>query len=167
LPIGYYSIPYFDILAGKPEEVKRLPGGKVKKKVCFGILECNLHLILNVYDYNYTIIWLMWSDAMFSFQDKQEVIIEKVVRNKRKSITTVKGLELFGEFYFSFSYFFFGYLMIICRIEWNRRIERNKNLFQCFEMKWNDKRLLTLSVFIPYLAIDIYFFIWDEGGSRY
>ncbi|KAK9705443.1 hypothetical protein RND81_07G057500 [Saponaria officinalis] len=44
----------------KPEEVKRLPGGKVKKK------------------------------------DKKEVIIEKVVRNKRKSITTVKGLELFG-----------------------------------------------------------------------
>ncbi|AES78018.1 translation machinery-associated protein 22 isoform X1 [Medicago truncatula] len=29
-------------------------------------------------------------------KDKQEVIIEKVVRNKRKSITTVKGLELFG-----------------------------------------------------------------------
>lgn len=33
----------------------------------------------------------------FFFQEKQEVIIEKVVRNKRKSITTVKGLELFGE----------------------------------------------------------------------
>ncbi|XP_004488049.1 translation machinery-associated protein 22 [Cicer arietinum] len=46
--------------ATKQEEVKRLPGGKIKKK------------------------------------DKQEVIIEKVVRNKRKSITTVKGLELFG-----------------------------------------------------------------------
>lgn len=42
------------------EEVKRLPGGKVKKK------------------------------------DKKEVVIEKVVRNKRKCITTVKGLELFG-----------------------------------------------------------------------
>ncbi|CAN6563796.1 unnamed protein product [Malus baccata var. baccata] len=41
------------------EEVKRLPGGKIKKK-------------------------------------KQEVTIEKVTRNKRKSITTVKGLELFG-----------------------------------------------------------------------
>ncbi|KAL3535610.1 hypothetical protein ACH5RR_004071 [Cinchona calisaya] len=44
----------------KPEEVKRLPGGKVKKK------------------------------------EKQEIIIEKVTRNKRKCITTVKGLELFG-----------------------------------------------------------------------
>jgi len=44
----------------KSEVVKRLPGGKVKKK------------------------------------DKKEVIIEKVVRNKRKCITTVKGLELFG-----------------------------------------------------------------------
>jgi len=53
LAIGYYSIPYFDILAGKPEEVKRLPGGKVKKKVCFGILECNFHLMLNLHDYNY------------------------------------------------------------------------------------------------------------------
>ncbi|XP_004287565.1 PREDICTED: translation machinery-associated protein 22-like [Fragaria vesca subsp. vesca] len=42
------------------EEVKRLPGGKVKKK------------------------------------EKLEVIIEKVTRNKRKSITTVKGLDLFG-----------------------------------------------------------------------
>ncbi|ESW10716.1 hypothetical protein PHAVU_009G231900 [Phaseolus vulgaris] len=46
--------------APKQEEVKRLPGGKIKKK------------------------------------EKQEVIIEKVVRNKRKCITTVKGLELFG-----------------------------------------------------------------------
>ncbi|XP_024960398.1 translation machinery-associated protein 22-like [Cynara cardunculus var. scolymus] len=44
----------------KQEPVKRLPGGKIKKK------------------------------------DKQEVIIEKVTRNKRKSITTIKGLELFG-----------------------------------------------------------------------
>ncbi|KAK9275054.1 hypothetical protein L1049_022312 [Liquidambar formosana] len=46
--------------AAKQEEVKRLPGGKIKKK------------------------------------EKQEVVIEKVVRNKRKCITTVKGLELFG-----------------------------------------------------------------------
>ncbi|GKC69323.1 translation machinery-associated protein 22-like protein, partial [Tanacetum coccineum] len=28
-------------------------------------------------------------------KDKQEVIIEKVTRNKRKSITTLKGLDLF------------------------------------------------------------------------
>ncbi|KAI0522657.1 hypothetical protein KFK09_005042 [Dendrobium nobile] len=46
--------------ASKPEEVKRLPGGKIKKK------------------------------------EKQEVVIEKIVRNKRKSITVVKGLDLFG-----------------------------------------------------------------------
>ncbi|KAL8102579.1 hypothetical protein AgCh_027192 [Apium graveolens] len=46
--------------SSKPEEVKRLPGGKIKKK------------------------------------EKPEVIIEKVTRNRRKSITTVKGLELFG-----------------------------------------------------------------------
>ncbi|KAL2454632.1 Translation initiation factor SUI1 family protein [Abeliophyllum distichum] len=44
----------------KEEEVKRLPGGKIKKK------------------------------------EKQEVVIEKMTRNKRKCITTVKGLELFG-----------------------------------------------------------------------
>ncbi|CAO2181257.1 unnamed protein product, partial [Urochloa humidicola] len=46
--------------SSKPEEVKRLPGGKVKKK------------------------------------EKQEVVIEKIVRNKRKCVTVVKGLELFG-----------------------------------------------------------------------
>uniref|UniRef100_A0A7N0UWR0 Translation machinery-associated protein 22 n=1 Tax=Kalanchoe fedtschenkoi TaxID=63787 RepID=A0A7N0UWR0_KALFE len=46
--------------AVKQEEVKRLPGGKIKKK------------------------------------DKQEVIIEKSIRNRRKCITSVKGLELFG-----------------------------------------------------------------------
>ncbi|XWS72187.1 hypothetical protein CRYUN_Cryun02cG0018700 [Craigia yunnanensis] len=56
---------YPDLLKGgssepKQEEVKRLPGGKIKKK------------------------------------EKKEVVIEKVVRNKRKCITTVKGLELFG-----------------------------------------------------------------------
>ncbi|KAF0915980.1 hypothetical protein E2562_000613 [Oryza meyeriana var. granulata] len=49
-----------DASASKQEEVKRLPGGKVKKK------------------------------------DKQEVVIEKIVRNKRKCVTVVKGLELFG-----------------------------------------------------------------------
>eukprot|EP00897_Mesotaenium_endlicherianum_P004823 jgi/Mesen1/4369/ME000221S03488 len=42
------------------EEVKRLPGGKVKKK------------------------------------EKPEVVVEKVTRNKRKSVTMVKGLETFG-----------------------------------------------------------------------
>ena len=31
------------------------------------------------------------------FQEKQEVVIEKIVRNKRKCVTVVKGLELFGE----------------------------------------------------------------------
>ncbi|CDP08268.1 unnamed protein product [Coffea canephora] len=46
--------------ASKQEDVKRLPGGKIKRK------------------------------------EKQEVVIEKIVRNKRKCITTVKGLELFG-----------------------------------------------------------------------
>ncbi|ONM28898.1 Translation initiation factor SUI1 family protein, partial [Zea mays] len=49
-----------DASASKPEEVKRLPGGKLKKK------------------------------------EKQEVVIEKIVRNKRKCVTVVKGLELFG-----------------------------------------------------------------------
>ncbi|KAG0484701.1 hypothetical protein HPP92_008780 [Vanilla planifolia] len=46
--------------ASKPEEIKRLPGGKIKKK------------------------------------EKPEVIIEKIVRNKRKCVTVVKGLDLFG-----------------------------------------------------------------------
>ncbi|XP_030448544.2 translation machinery-associated protein 22 [Syzygium oleosum] len=54
------TAPRGDSSSNKPEEVKRLPGGKVKKK------------------------------------DKQEVVIEKVIRNKRKCITVVKGLELFG-----------------------------------------------------------------------
>ncbi|KAL3825289.1 hypothetical protein ACJIZ3_021318 [Penstemon smallii] len=50
-----------DAGSSKPkEEVKRLPGGKIKKK------------------------------------EKPEIIIEKMTRNKRKCITTVKGLELFG-----------------------------------------------------------------------
>nr|GEV78761.1 translation machinery-associated protein 22-like [Tanacetum cinerariifolium] len=33
---------------------------------------------------------------LYCGSEKQEVIIEKVTRNKRKSITTLKGLELFG-----------------------------------------------------------------------
>ncbi|XP_038985204.1 translation machinery-associated protein 22 isoform X1 [Phoenix dactylifera] len=45
---------------GPKQEVKRLPGGKIKKK------------------------------------EKQEVVIEKIIRNKRKCVTVVKGLELFG-----------------------------------------------------------------------
>ncbi|CAO2199393.1 unnamed protein product, partial [Urochloa humidicola] len=57
---GFTSGAAGDASASKPEEVKRLPGGKVKKK------------------------------------EKQEVVIEKIVRNKRKCVTVVKGLELFG-----------------------------------------------------------------------
>lgn len=30
-------------------------------------------------------------------QDKPEVVVEKVTRSKRKSITTIKGLETFGK----------------------------------------------------------------------
>jgi hypothetical protein len=33
----------------------------------------------------------------FGLQEKQEVVIEKIVRNKRKCVTVVKGLELFGK----------------------------------------------------------------------
>ncbi|GBG74016.1 hypothetical protein CBR_g17727 [Chara braunii] len=44
----------------EPEQVQRLPGGKVKKK------------------------------------ERPSVVIEKIVRNKRKSVTVVKGLEMFG-----------------------------------------------------------------------
>eukprot|EP00262_Sarcandra_glabra_P017582 TRINITY_DN605_c0_g3_i1.p1 TRINITY_DN605_c0_g3~~TRINITY_DN605_c0_g3_i1.p1 ORF type:complete len:196 (-),score=43.10 TRINITY_DN605_c0_g3_i1:258-845(-) len=54
------SAPSGGTSSSKQEEVKRLPGGKIKKK------------------------------------EKQEVVIEKIVRNKRKCVTTVKGLELFG-----------------------------------------------------------------------
>jgi density-regulated protein DRP1 len=44
----------------KDDEVKRLPGGKVKKK------------------------------------EKPEVVVEKIVRNKRKCVTIIKGLDMFG-----------------------------------------------------------------------
>ncbi|XP_042488566.1 translation machinery-associated protein 22-like [Macadamia integrifolia] len=54
------SAPRGGTSTSKQEEVKRLPGGKIKKI------------------------------------EKQEVVIEKVVRNKRKCVTMVKGLELFG-----------------------------------------------------------------------
>ncbi|CAK7352948.1 unnamed protein product [Dovyalis caffra] len=57
---GAASVQSGETSSSKQEEVKRLPGGKIKKKV------------------------------------RQEVVIEKVVRNKRKSITIIKGLELFG-----------------------------------------------------------------------
>ncbi|KAK4337906.1 hypothetical protein RND71_042393 [Anisodus tanguticus] len=79
--------------ASKPEEVKRLPGGKIKKKVrtvkyfsCY-LKHGNSLLRLNILE--------GWSYCVF-IKDKQEIIIEKVTRNKRKSITTIKGLELFG-----------------------------------------------------------------------
>ena len=41
--------------------------------------------------------------TIFSFdvQDKQGVVMEKIVRNKRKCVTVVKGLELFGEIFSS------------------------------------------------------------------
>ncbi|CAL1390007.1 unnamed protein product [Linum trigynum] len=54
------SVQSGETSASKPAEVKRLPGGKIKKK------------------------------------EKQEVVIEKIVRNKRKCITIIKGLDLFG-----------------------------------------------------------------------
>ncbi|RXH86338.1 hypothetical protein DVH24_017391 [Malus domestica] len=38
------------------------------------------------------------------FKEKQEITIEKAMRNKRKCITTVKGMQLFGDS----SFLFFG-----------------------------------------------------------
>ncbi|KAB2614837.1 hypothetical protein D8674_021425 [Pyrus ussuriensis x Pyrus communis] len=35
--------------------------------------------------------------VVFFLQEKQEITIEKAMRNKRKCITTVKGLHLFGN----------------------------------------------------------------------
>jgi translation initiation factor 1 (eIF-1/SUI1) len=35
----------------------------------------------------------------FDVQDKQEVVIEKIVRNNRKCVTVVKGLELLSEWF--------------------------------------------------------------------
>ncbi|KAL3681007.1 hypothetical protein R1sor_023963 [Riccia sorocarpa] len=57
----------------KPEEVKKLPGGKVKKKVRF---DDSIHTM--------------------SIEEKPEVVVEKIVRNKRKCVTIIKGLEMFG-----------------------------------------------------------------------
>lgn len=31
-----------------------------------------------------------------ALQEKKEIVIEKMTRNKRKCITTIKGLDLFG-----------------------------------------------------------------------
>ncbi|KAI9112550.1 hypothetical protein K1719_016473 [Acacia pycnantha] len=85
----------FDVPAPKQEEVKRLPGGKMKR-VFLRILahfqirnSHNLTLNINVRRYVYRPFFP-------TFRDKQEVVIEKIIRNKRKCITTVKGLDLFG-----------------------------------------------------------------------
>jgi hypothetical protein len=34
---------------------------------------------------------------MLLFQEKPEVVVEKIVRNKRKCVTIIKGLDMFGE----------------------------------------------------------------------
>ncbi|ONM28896.1 Translation initiation factor SUI1 family protein [Zea mays] len=70
-----------DASASKPEEVKRLPGGKLKKKTVFFICG-TMNFVSDI--------------VPFQLQEKQEVVIEKIVRNKRKCVTVVKGLELFG-----------------------------------------------------------------------
>ncbi|KAL8160850.1 hypothetical protein V2J09_012339 [Rumex salicifolius] len=116
----------------KPEEVKRLPGGKVKKKAtlskigrpAFDIaadLQALSLLTYTVHHYNLPIAppfpspsacssFCLTRSCMLARQsmeagliwekkgmgERKEVIIEKVVRNKRKCITTVKGLELFA-----------------------------------------------------------------------
>jgi hypothetical protein len=38
---------------------------------------------------------------LFVLQEKQEIVIEKIVCNKRKCLIVVKGLELFGKPVFS------------------------------------------------------------------
>ncbi|CAL5003472.1 unnamed protein product [Urochloa decumbens] len=78
-----------DASASKPEEVKRLPGGKVKKK------------------------------------EKQEVVIEKIVRNKRKCVTVVKGLELFGCLWMNWLY--------ELRRKWAKTFTRDKRK-SCFSV---------------------------------
>jgi len=36
-------------------------------------------------------------DVMLLFQEKPEVVVEKIVRNKRKCVTIIKGLDMFGK----------------------------------------------------------------------
>jgi len=31
-------------------------------------------------------------------QEKPEVVVEKIVRNKRKCVTIIKGLDMFGKY---------------------------------------------------------------------
>lgn len=53
-----------------------------------------------------------------SLQEKQEILVEKATRNKRKAITTVKGMELFGMS--SFPPFFCTFLKV--NLEHNSRV---------------------------------------------
>ncbi|KAB5514097.1 hypothetical protein DKX38_028003 [Salix brachista] len=84
------SVQSGDTSSYKQEEVKRLPGGKIKKKVrssvCLGNVNSAFH----------SLIALQNASEISIQKVRQEVVIEKVVRNKRKSITIIKGLDLFG-----------------------------------------------------------------------
>lgn len=64
--------------------------------------------------YFVTHITLVELDYVF-LQERQEFIIEKVTRNKRKSITTLKGLDLFGKCNTNSQYFDF---LIFCNFYW-------------------------------------------------
>ncbi|CAL5360364.1 unnamed protein product [Camellia sinensis] len=62
------------------QEVKHLPGGKIKRKCGSTSKQEVKHL----------------PGGKIKKKDKQEVVIEKVVRNRRKCITTVKGVNFLG-----------------------------------------------------------------------
>lgn len=53
------------------------------------ILNCSLNFFLIFQN-----IWHAGGEV----QEKPEVIVEKIVRNKRKCVTIIKGLDMFGKY---------------------------------------------------------------------
>lgn len=82
----------------KDDEVKKLPGGKVKKKVTFQVLTFQI-LCINILYSNLGNNQISSTpvDIVLLFQEKPEVVVEKIVRNKRKCVTIIKGLDMFGK----------------------------------------------------------------------
>ncbi|PWA42162.1 translation initiation factor SUI1 family protein [Artemisia annua] len=103
--------------APKQEPSKRLPGGKTKKKEPIGpeVDDGRMKKVAGkLGGENESVCEIKCNENEFfgtapkqepskrlpggktKKKDKQEVIIDKVTRNKRKSITTLKGLDLLG-----------------------------------------------------------------------
>lgn len=122
----------FDVSAPKQEEVKRLPGGKIKKKACLKPL-WSMYLLYDAECHSFMSFGVIRSDLAFFRRSKRWLL-------KRLYVTSESVSPLWRAWSFSVSYFCYSLSIIWMsygQVEFKMESdELGIPVFGCFMVKW-------------------------------